>query len=273
MPVSRRQTPVGGPGPRLFAGLLLGCVGLVVAGLLALIVADVAYVRPGALREVLVSREIRASLWLTTWTSLVTVVLGLLVSIPVGYALSRYRFPGHALVDSFIELPIILPPLVLGLSLLVFFQTAVGRAIEATGLSFVYQPLGIVLCQLLLSVSFGVRALKLAFDEIDPRLEHVAMTLGCGRAGAFWHVALPLARRGIVTGGILVWARAFGIFGPLMIFVGSVRMRTEVLSTTIYLEQSIGRDEVALAVALLMLALATVALVVIRVLARRYDPC
>jgi molybdate transport system permease protein len=272
MSVSRRQTPVGGPESRLFAGILLGFVALFVAGLLALIAADVAYVRLDALREVLISREIRAALWLTLWTSLVTVVLGLFVSIPVGYALSRYRFPGHAVVDSFIELPIILPPLILGLSLLVFFQTEVGKAIEATGLTFVYQPRGIVLCQFLLSASFGIRAVKLAFDEIDLRLEHVAMTLGCGRAGAFWHVALPLARRGIVTAGILIWARAFGIFGPLMIFVGSVRMRTEVLSTTIYLEQSIGRDEVALAVALLMLLLATAALVVIRVLARRYDP-
>ena len=152
----------------------------------------------------------------------------------------------------------------MGLSLLVFFQTGLGRAVEACGLEFIYQRKGIILCQFLVSASFGIRAVKSTFDEISPRLEHVALTLGCTRAGAFLRVALPMAKNGIIAGGILAWARAFGIFGPLMVFVGAVRMRTEVLPTTIYLEQSIGRIEVALAVALLMLALATAALVSIR---------
>ncbi len=90
------------------------------------------------------------------------------------------------------------------------------------------------------------------------------MTIGCTRGRAIFRVALPLAYRGIVVGGILIWTRAFGIFGPLMVFVGAVRMRTEVLPTTVYLEQSVGRIDVALAVAILMLLLATVALVAVR---------
>ncbi len=104
----------------------------------------------------------------------------------------------------------------------------------------------------------------MTFDGIDPRFEHVAMTLGASRVGAFFYVSLPMAVRGIVAGAILVWTRAFGIFGPLIVFVGAVRNRTEVLPTTIYLEQSIGHIEVALAVALLMLLLAIVALVGVR---------
>ena len=214
--------------------------------------------------EVLRSPEIRAALWLSLWTSAVTVALVLTFAVPMGYALSRYRFPGDVVVDSIVDLPIILPPLVVGLSLLVFFQTGLGRWVEAHGAEFVYQKKGIILCQFLVSASFGIRAVKSTFDEIDPRLEHVALTLGCTRGGAFLRVALPMARNGIIAGGILAWARAFGIFGPLMVFVGAVRMRTEVLPTTIYLEQSIGRIEVALAVALLMLVLATAALVSIR---------
>jgi molybdate transport system permease protein len=196
-------------------------------------------------------------------------VIGLAFAIPMGYALSRFRFPGHVLVDSIVDLPIILPPLLVGLSLLVFFQTRSGRFIEETGLRFVFQQKGIILCQLLASASFGIRAVKLTFDGIDPRLEHVAMTLGSTRSGAFFRVALPLARRGIITGAILIWTRAFGIFGPLMVFVGAVRMRTEVLPTTIYLEQSVGRIEVALAVAVLMLVLATAGLLGIRMIGLR----
>lgn len=283
---SRVAAPVAGRGSRLFAASTLAFVALFVAGWATLIVCDVVYTAQEAVKEVphaaepgrpapksllqkLVSPEITAALWLSLWTSAVTVVIGLGFAIPMGYALSRYRFPGHALVDSVVDLPILLPPLVIGLSLLVFFQTAPGRFLEDMGLKFVFQKKGIILCQFLDSASFGIRAVKLAFDGIDPRLEHVAMTLGCGRPGAFFRVALPLARRGIVIGGILIWTRAFGIFGPLMVFVGAVRMRTEVLPTTIYLEQSVGRIEVALAVAMLMIALATVALVTIRVVGLR----
>ncbi len=262
----RTTTPVGGLHSRLFAAAMLTFVGLFVVGWLALILADVGYTNRQAVLEVLQAREIRAAMWLSLWTSGVTVIIGLLFAVPMGYALSRYRFPGHVLVDSIVDLPILLPPLIVGLSLLVFFQTGLGRWIEEdVGLKFVFQKKGIILCQFLVSASFGIRALKLTFDGIDPRIEHVAMTLGCSRTGAFFRVALPLARRGIIAGGILIWARAFGIFGPLMVFVGAVRMRTEVLPTTIYLEQSVGRIEVALAVAILMLALAAAALVGIRI--------
>ena len=258
-------TPVAGLHGRLFAASMLVFVGLFVLALLAIFVADVSYTGRQAVGEVLRSPEIRAALWLSLWTTTTTTAIGLLFAVPMGYALSRYRFPGHAVVDSIVDLPIILPPLVVGLSLLVFFQTGLGHWIEERGMKFVFQRKGIILCQLLVSASFGIRAIKLTFDGIDPRIEHVAMTLGCTRAGAFFRVALPMARRGIIVGGILIWTRAFGIFGPLMVFVGAVRFRTEVLPTTVYLEQSVGRIEVALAVAILMLVLATVALVTVRI--------
>ncbi len=261
---SRPSVPVSGAGSRWFAFALFSVVVLFVGGWIVLIGADMAYTNWDSFVESLLSREIRAAAWLSLWTSLTTAVLGVLFAVPIGYALSRYRFPGHTLVDSIVDLPIIMPPLIIGLSLLVFFQTGMGEWLESIGLRFVFEKSGIVLCQFLASASFGIRALKLTFDGIDPRLEQVAMTLGCSRAGAFFRVALPMARRGIVVGAILVWTRAFGIFGPLMVFVGAVRMRTEVLPTSIYLEQSVGRIEAALAVGMLMLLLAIVGLVIIR---------
>jgi molybdate transport system permease protein len=152
----------------------------------------------------------------------------------------------------------------MGLSLLVFFSTSVGLWMESVGLTFVYQRSGIILAQFLVAASFGIRAIKATFDDIDARQEEVALTLGCTGGQAFWRVAVPNARGGIIAGTILTWARAFGVFGPLMVFVGAVRMRTEVLPTSIYLETSVGRIEVALAVALLMIAMAAVALILIR---------
>lgn len=269
-PVAGARQPEAGARSRLFAAAFLSVVGLFVAGVLALVIADAAYVDLASARRVLTSPEFRAALWLSLWTSTLTAVLGVAVAAPMGYALSRFRFPGHILIDSIVDLPIILPPLVLGLSLLVFFHTSVGKWIESLGLTFVYERRGIVLCQFLVSASFGIRAAKVGFDGVDRRLEDVALTLGATRAGAFFRVALPLARSGLVAGGVLVWARAFGLFGPLIVFVGAVRMRTEVLPTTVYLEQSVGRLESALVVTLFMLAVAVVALVVIRSLTDRW---
>ena len=263
---TRTASPVIGIRGRLFAASMLAFVAIFVVGLLGLFAADLAYVDADAFGRVLSSETFRHAIWVSLWTTVVTTIIGLLFAIPMGYALSRYRFPGHALIDSIVDLPIILPPLVLGLSLLVFFfQTDVGRWMESKGLRFALEPQGIVLCQFLVSASFGIRAIKLTFDGIDPRFEYVAMTLGCTRGGAFFRVALPMARRGIIVGGILIWTRAVGIYAPLSVFVGDVPGDTAVLPTAIFLETSTGDIEVALAAALLMLAMATVALVVVRV--------
>jgi molybdate transport system permease protein len=92
----------------------------------------------------------------------------------------------------------------------------------------------------------------------------VALTLGCSRAQAFWRVVLPEARRGIITAGTLAWARSLGEFGPILVFSGATRMRTEVLPTSVFLELSIGNIETAAAVSLLMVAAAVVVLVLVR---------
>lgn len=240
---------------------------------LLLIASNVTYIDKQAVVTVLTSGFIRHALWLSLWTSTLTTMIAVLFAIPMGYALSRYRFRGHVLVDTIVDLPIVFPPLVAGLILLVFFaqlsDTALGTWMERTGLEFMFQPEGIVLCQFVVTASFAIRSAKTAFDEVDRRLENVALTLGCTPWGSFRRVSLPLAMGGIVAGAILTWSRAFGTFGPLMIFVGAFRGRTEVLATTIFLEQSIGNLEVALAVAMLLIMVALVCLVIIRLVSGR----
>jgi molybdate transport system permease protein len=252
---------------RIFAAVCFLFLAGFVTFVLLLIIADIFYIDKKAVLTVLTSGFIRHALWMSIWTSSVTTLLSVLCAVPIGYVLSRFRFPGHTLADTVIDLPIVFPPLVAGLTLLVFFsQTVVGRWIQQDlGIEFVFQPKGIVLCQFLVAASFAIRSAKTAFDDVDRRFEQVALTLGCGQWTSFVRVSLPLAANGIVAGGILTWARAFGLFGPLMIFVGSFRGRTEVLSTTVFLEQSVGNLEVALAVALLLIFVALLALSAIRV--------
>ena len=105
--------------------------------------------------------------------------------------------------------------------------------------------------------------------QIDPRRERVALTLGCSRAQAFFRVVLPEAWRGVLTAGTLAWARALGEFGPILVFSGATRMRTEVLSTTVFLELSLGDLEAALAVSILMVIAAIVVLGVTRMFGMR----
>ena len=260
------DTPIRGWRDRIFSAAAFFFVSVFVIFILTLIITDIFYVDKKAVATVLTSKFIRHALWMSVWTSCVTTLIALLFAVPMGYSLSRFRFPGQILVDAIVDLPIVFPPLVVGLTLLVFFsRTGPGRWIqEDLGVEFVFQPKGIVLCQFVASASFAIRSAKTAFDDVDRRYENVALTLGCTQFGSFRRVCLPLAKNGIIAGGILTWARAFGLFGPLMIFVGSFRNRTEVLSTTIFLEQSIGNLEVALAIALLLIFVALIAVTCIR---------
>jgi len=260
------NTPVRGWRDRIFSAAAFFFVAVFVVFVVGLIATDVFYIDKKAVVTVLTSKFIRHALWMSIWTSLMTTLISVLFAVPMGYALSRFRFSGRLFVDAIVDLPIVFPPLVAGLTLLVFFsQTAAGRWIQQDlGLEFVFQPKGIVLCQFVAAASFAIRSAKTAFDDVDRRYENVALTLGCTQWGSFRRVCLPLARNGIIAGGILTWARAFGLFGPLMIFVGSFRGRTEVLSTTIFLEQSVGNLEVALAIALLLVFVALLAVTGIR---------
>ncbi len=241
-------------------------------------VADIVYINADSMHEVLTSPSIRSAFVLSFVTSIIATILSLIIAIPSAYALSRYHFRGIIVLDTIVDLLIVMPVLVIGISLLVFFKVGteltsseffllqwIGMAIAACGEFFIYTKAGIILAQFFCAVSYGIRTIKAAFDEIDPRTEQVAMTLGCSRVGAFRRVTLPLAKQGILAGTVLSWVRAFGIFGAIIIVGGTVRGKTEVLPTAIYLEISIGRLEVALAISLIMMLAAAGVLIVLRV--------
>jgi molybdate transport system permease protein len=246
--------------------------------IVAMLAADAVYMtaaRPGegawawltriagdnAMWAALAKPEIRYSIKLSLVSCTITAILSLWVAIPVGYLLSRHQFRGRQLLDAILDVPIVLPPLVVGLSLLILFQYLPRGFRERV----VYEAPGVILAQFMVACAFAVRTMRATFDQIDARREQVALTLGCSRAQAFGMVVLPEAWRGVLTAGTLAWARALGEFGPLLIFAGATRNKTEVLSTTVFLELSIGELQAAVAVSLLMVFAAVVVLVVARV--------
>lgn len=248
----------------MFSGLAL-MVGVIVVTLLAMIT----YLHLPQFTAALVSSEVLFAIKLTVVTTTITTALAMLLSIPAAYALSRYRLPCHTLVDTILDLPIVLPPLVAGIALLIFFQTAAGQWIEAHVMPFVFTTQGIILAQFVPAASFCVRSLKAAFDSVDPRMEQVARTLGCNERQAFTQVLLPLARNGLVAGAIMTWARAAGEFGPILMFCGATRFKTEVLSIAVFLNMSIGKVGMALSLSVILVILATVALLAFRKLGGR----
>ncbi len=238
--------------------------------LTGLLMADATYLKGGAFADIFSSPEIRFSIKLSLLSCTLTALLSLWVAVPIGYLMARHSFPGKELIDAILDIPIVLPPLVIGLSLLIFFQTPIGRAIESVA-PVTYAIPSVILAQFMVACAFAIRVMKTTFEHLNPRREQVALTLGCNQSQAFWLITFPEARKGLLTAGTLAWARALGEFGPILLFSGATRMKTEVLPTTVFLEMSVGNIERAVAVSLLMIIAAIAALMVIRILGARKE--
>lgn len=234
----------------------------------AMLVATASYTSPQEVWNVLASREIRYATVLSLVTCTITALLSLLIAVPVSYLMSRKRFPGYAFVDAALDIPIVLPPMVVGLCLLIFFQTKMGHLIEKV-VPFTYSIAGVVLAQWVIGAAFAIRSMRGVFDHLSARPEDVAMTLGCTRWQALWHVTLPAARPGMFAAASIAWARSLGEFGPVMVFVGATRMKTEVLPTSVWLALTAGELEQGVAVSLLMIVLSTLVLAAIRITGER----
>ncbi|MCB1085627.1 MAG: ABC transporter permease [Verrucomicrobiae bacterium] len=251
--------------------------------IVAMLAADLWYavtnVTGAELADLIRDDKIAYSIKLTLFSCTVTALLSLLVSLPAGYLLSRYRFWGKTLVDAVLDIPIVLPPLVVGLSLLILFnkmppwgpsfEVMIEGAMRKVFPSMrnpgvTYNVPAVILAQFSVACAFAVRTMRNTFDQISPRTEQVALTLGCGRARAFFSVVVPEAWRGISTAGTLAWTRSMGEFGPILVFAGSTRGRTEVMSSTVFLEFSVGALERAVVVSLAMVTIAVIVLVAVR---------
>lgn len=263
---------------RLFWGVTVAVCAAYLLLLAAMILADSAYMlkapAPEAdkspsthpIAEALADPNIRYSIRLTLVSCTITSLLSLAVATPIGYLLSRSRFHAKPLIDTALDIPLVLPPLVIGLSLLMLFQWLPAAWREAV----VYQQPAVILAQFVVASALAIRTMRSTFDQIDPRLEQVALTLGASRLQAFGWVVLPEARPGMLTAGMLAWARSLGEFGPLLVFAGATRGKTEVLSTTVFLELSIGDLRGAVAVSLLMIVVAIAVLTLARVAGARW---
>jgi len=174
---------------------------------------------PVALWQTLLDEEVRNSILLTFQASLIATLVAFLCGVPLAYLLARTDFAGKQLVEGIIDVPVVVPHSAAGIALLMVFgrRTLLGRGFRLLDLKFVSAAPGIVIAMLFVSLSFLVNAAREGFEAVDPRLEHVARTLGASPWQAFRRVAFPLAWRAILSGMILMWARGLSEFGAVVI--------------------------------------------------------
>jgi molybdate transport system permease protein len=184
---------------------------------------------------------VRFTLGVSTLATALILPPGLMVA----WLLARHRWPGRSLLETFVTLPLVLPPVATGLLLLrlVGRRGPLGRLLDRFDFNLVFTWRGVVLAMAVMSFPLLVRGARVAFEEVDPQLERMARTLGAGKAQVFLTVTLPLAARGILGGILLAFARALGEFGATIVVAGNIPGRTTTLSLAIYQLIQLGQDD------------------------------
>ena len=213
-------------------------------------------------------QAVALSLRVSLWATLVSLPLGIFTA----HALARWQFPGKALVNGLVHLPLILPPVVTGYLLLLTFGTRgpVGSLLQEVGIVLAFRWTGAALAAGVMAFPLMVRAIRLSIEAVDPKLEEAGATLGASRAWVFATVTLPLILPGIIAGAVLAFAKAMGEFGATITFVSNIPGQTQTIPTAIYAFLQVpGGETSAMRLVVVSVAIALGALFLSEFLARR----
>jgi molybdate transport system permease protein len=187
-------------------------------------------------------------LWLSLKVAGTSTLLAFLAGVPLAFVVARKRFWGRELVDSLATLPLVLPPTVLGYYLIVLMGRHgwLGRWLEETlGITLIFTWQGAVLAAAVVSLPLVFKSARAAFEDVSPELENVGRTLGLSETAIFFRISLPLARRGLLAGAMLAFARAMGEFGATLMVAGNLPGKTQTLSLAVYTAVQTGNDHLA----------------------------
>src|SRR5215467_11698171 len=186
--------------------------------------------------------------WFTIWVSLLSTLLILPFGLAISWLLARHQWPGKSVIETLISLPLVMPPVATGLILLKLLgrRGPIGGYLHAHfDLDIVFTWRGVLVALCVMSFPLLVLFARVAFEEINPRLEQIARTLGAGNLRVFFTITLPLASRGIAGGMLLAFARALGEFGATIMGAGNIPGQTSTLSLAIFQSVQLGHDSAA----------------------------
>jgi len=211
---------------------------------------------------------IRLSVEVAVWA----VLMGIIPAIACSYILARFNFRGKALLDALVHLPLVVPPVVTGFILIILFgrYAPVGGVLEVLGIKLAFNWKGAVLASLVMSFPLMVRAIRISIEAVDRGLENAARTLGAGRFRVFMTVTLPLSVPGIISGGMLGFARSLGEFGATITFVSNIPGETQTLPLALYsYTQTPAGEMMAARLCAVSIVISVAALAASEVIARR----
>jgi molybdate transport system permease protein len=178
--------------------------------------------------------------WFTVWVAALSTLAILPIGLALAWALARGDWPGKSLVETFVTLPLVMPPVATGLILLTILgKHGLGGWFDVR---IVFTWRAVLLALGVMSLPLLVRSARTAFEEVNPRLEQIARTLGASGWRVFFTITAPLAARGIVSGMLLAFARALGEFGATIMVAGNIQGKTQTLSLAIFENVQIGDD-------------------------------
>jgi molybdate transport system permease protein len=210
------------------------------------------------------------ALRLSLLTSASTVFFVVLVGTPISYINARFSYPGKEIIDSLMDLPVIMPPAVAGIALLMAFgrMGVLGQHLYPWGVSIAFTTVAVVIAQIFVSSPFYLRQARTSFEDVDLSLERAARTLGADQFYTFFHVTLPIAFNGLISGAIMTFARSLGEFGATIMFAGNFRGRTQTMPLAIYTAMQ-GDLDVSLCLAVILVVVSFSVIVLVKLLTKR----
>ncbi len=245
--------------------LVVGILSAVALVFLTLpVMALVGRVKPG-----LPGPSMLSAMGLSLGTTLLSLAIIILLGTPLAYTFARYHFPFKRLLNTLVEMPIVMPPVVAGLALLVTFgrRGLLGPPLEAVGVTLPFSTAAVIIAQVFVSAPFYIRAAQVRFQAVPRELEQAAGIDGASSWQVFRHITLPMSSRGLLAGMVLSWSRALGEFGATILFAGNLQGRTQTMPLLVY--SALERDvDSALWTGVVLLVIAAIALSAMRWLVR-----
>lgn len=252
--------------PALVIILLIGTLSYILLPILSLFIK----LSPGGWATALADPTVTDALWLSTYTSAAASAIVIIAGTPIAYVNARHSYRGRELIDTIVDLPVVMPPAVAGIALLMAFgrRGVLGQYFDLFGVSVAFTTIAVVMAQVFVASPFYIRQARTSFEDVDRSCERAARTLGASRLVTFLYVTVPIALNGLVSGAIMTWARALGEFGATIMFAGNFQGRTQTMPLAIYTAMQ-GDLDASLFLSVVLVAISFTVIVAVKILTKR----
>jgi molybdate transport system permease protein len=251
----------------LAVGILIGAVTLY---LVLPIIALFLRITPEMFFETLQNPEVISALWLSLFTTCITLIVVVVVGTPFAYYHCRSSYPGKVVVDTLIDLPLVLPPAVAGVGLLMLYgrMGLLGQYFNMLGIPLAFTTLAVIMAQIFVASPFYLRQAKSLFEQLDPAYEQTAQTLGASSLRTMILVTLPMTAGGLVSGAVMTFGRALGEFGATIMFAGNLPGVTQTMPLAVYVGME-SNIYVGLTISILLVIISFTIMIAVRLIQKR----